>query len=78
MSENKQPLLSIYGARVSNDGQKLILVLVAGENENKQFYNACIKLDGSQRTTASIDDLTERATIETPLLAKKGNDYTPF
>ena len=39
---NETKLLSIFGAKVSKDGTKLVLTLVSGEDESKQFYNACI------------------------------------
>lgn len=73
----KTDLLSIFGAKVTTDGTKLLLVLVSGENEKKKFYNACIKLDNSQKTHARIDG--ETAIIEVAMLQPKTeNDDLPF
>lgn len=70
-------LLSIFGARLSQDEQKLILVLVSGEGDNKKFYNACIKLDKSQKTKARIEDDRQHALIKVAMLGYH-NDDTPF
>ena len=73
MENAKQnPLLSVFGAKVSKDGKKLMLVLVSGENENRQYYNACIKLDNSQKTKAEVVDDT--AIIEVVMLNKYNNE----
>ena len=72
--KKETPLLSVFGAKVSKDGQKLVLVLVGGEEDNRQFYNACVKLDNSQKTYASIDEVNEVATLEVPLLKPKNDD----
>ena len=72
MNENK--LLSVFGARVSNDGQKLVLVLVSGEDNNREYYNACIKLDQSQKTRARIEADGKHALIEVNMLEKKPSD----
>lgn len=76
--ENKTDLLSIFGAKVSKDGKKLVLVMVSGENENKRYYNACIKLDNSQKAHAKVDGT--KAVIEVDMLKDKAteNDDLPF
>jgi hypothetical protein len=76
--KNENDLLSIFGAKVSKDGKKLVLVMVSGENENKRYYNACIKLDNSQKTHAKVVD--NRAVIEVDMLKDKTteNDELPF
>ena len=61
---NETNLLSIFGAKVSKDGTKLVLTLVSGEDESKQFYNACIKLDNSQKTRAKIEKDGKHALIK--------------
>ena len=66
MKETK--LLSIFGAKVSKDGTKLVLTLVGGEDENKQFYNACIKLDNSQKTRAKVEKDGKHALIKVVML----------
>lgn len=72
----KSTLLSIFGAKVSNDGQKLVVTLVSGEDESKQFYNTCIKLDNSQKTRVKIDEEKQVAYLEIKLLKpKKENDF---
>ena len=68
---NETKLLSIFGAKVSKDGTKLVLTLVSGEDENKQFYNACIKLDNSQKTRAKIEKDGKHALIKVVMLEKK-------
>ena len=69
MSETK--LLSIFGAKVSKDGTKLVLTLVSGEDESKQFYNACIKLDNSQKTRAKVEKDGKHALIKVVMLENK-------
>lgn len=69
MIESK--LLSIFGAKVSKDGTKLVLTLVSGEDESKQFYNACIKLDNSQKTHAKVEKDGKHALIKVVMLENK-------
>ena len=78
MAEEK--LLSIYGAKVSKDGSKLVLTLVGGEGEAKQFYTACIKLNNSQKTHAKIEEDGQHALIKIPMLREKleEGDTLPF
>ena len=68
---NETKLLSIFGAKVSKDGTKLVLTLVSGEDESKQFYNACIKLDNSQKTRAKVEKDGKHALIKVVMLEKK-------
>ena len=73
MAESK--LLSIFGAKVSNDGKKLVLTLCEGEKENRVFYNACIKLDNSQKTHAKVEEDGKHALIKVAMLEdKQSND----
>lgn len=73
-------LLSIFGAKVSNDGKKLVVTLVSGEDENKQYYNTCIKLDNSQKTRVKVDEEKQVAYLEIKLLKhkKEENDFDPI
>ena len=64
-------LLSFYGAKLSQDGKRLVVTLVAGENEQKQYFNACIKLDNSQKTHAKVEKDGKHAVIK---LAMLGNE----
>ena len=66
MAESK--LLSIFGAKVSNDGKKLVLTLCEGKKENRTFYNACIKLDNSQKTHAKVEEDGKHALIKVVML----------
>ena len=81
---NETKLLSIFGAKVSKDGTKLVLTLVSGEDESKQFYNACIKLDNSQKTRAKVEKDGKHALIKvvmlenTHLKAKSNAEDMPF
>ena len=68
---NETKLLSIFGAKVSKDGTKLVLTLVSGEDESKQFYNACIKLDNSQKTRAKVEKDGKHALIKVVMLENK-------
>ena len=67
----KSKLVSIFGAKVSKDGTKLVLTLVSGEDESKQFYNACIKLDNSQKTHAKVEKGGKHALIKVVMLENK-------
>ena len=68
---NETKILSIFGAKVSKDGTKLVLTLVSGEDESKQFYNACIKLDNSQKTRAKVEKDGKHALIKVVMLENK-------
>lgn len=35
-------LLNIFGAKLSKDGTKIVLVLVSGEADKRKYYNACV------------------------------------
>ena len=80
----KSKLVSIFGAKVSKDGTKLVLTLVSGEDETKQFYNACIKLDNSQKTHAKVEKDGKHALIKVVMLENKqpkaevNDDDVPF
>lgn len=71
MSESKSILLSIYGARISEDGKRLVLTLVGGENNEKQFYTACVKLDNTQKTHAKVEEDGEHALLKVVMLKDK-------
>ncbi len=64
MGENK--LLTIYGARLSQNGKHVVLTLVEGEGDQKQFFTACAKLDQDAKTHATIEG--DEAIIVVPLL----------
>ena len=77
--ENKSELLSIFGAKVSKDGKKLVLTLVSGEDENKKFYNTCIKLDNSQKTHAKVEKDGKHAVVKVKMLEEREIvDENPF
>lgn len=71
------PLLNVFGAKLSKNGQRIVLVLVTGENENRQFYNACISLDETAKANGYIDEINNEAVIRVNLLDNKSSD-TPF
>ena len=48
-----------------------MLTLVSGEDESKQFYNACIKLDNSQKTRAKVEKDGKHALIKVVMLENK-------
>ena len=71
------PLLNVFGAKLSKNGQRIVLVLVTGENENRQFYNACISLDETAKANGYIDEINNEAVIRVNLLDNKPSD-APF
>lgn len=77
-------LLNIYCARYNKDATKIILTLVRGEGEQREFMNACIKLNNSGRVNAKVYekvDGTKEVYIMLPLSekeVKKEKDDLPF
>lgn len=69
----KSELLSIFGAKVSTDGTRLVITLVSGEDDNKKFYNSCVKLDNSQKTRVKVDETKGVAYVEIKLLKPYDN-----
>lgn len=47
-------LLNIFGAKYSKDGKKVILVLVAGDGENRRYYNAVVHLDKQHKVMGEV------------------------
>lgn len=72
------PLLNVFGAKLSKNGQRIVLVLVAGEDDNRQFYNACISLDETAKANGYIDEENNEAVLRINLLENKKNATTPF
>lgn len=70
----KNTLLTFYGARQSKDGKKLNITLVGDVDGEKTYFNACVKLDNSQRTHAKLDK-DGNALLKVPMLKedKKSN-----
>ena len=68
LQEKSTELLSIFGAKVSRNGKRLVLVLVSGEGEARKYYNACIKLDNSQKTHAKVEEDGLHALIKVEML----------
>lgn len=66
---NNDNLLSIYGARVSKNGDRLNVSLVKGEDDNKEWYTTSVKLDGSNKCKVTIKD--GFAYIKVPMLEDK-------
>lgn len=83
MAQKKQEdLLSIFGAKVSQDGKKVVITLVGGENDGKKFYNTCVKLNNQQKTHAKIDEDGKYVLVKIPMLEDKQpideNEELPF
>lgn len=77
--EANNNLLSIFGARVSKDGKKLVLTLCKGEKEAREWFTACIKLDNSQKTHAKVEEDGQHALIKVTMLSDNAdNDPLPF
>lgn len=64
-------LLTIYGAKVSKRGDKLVITLIEGEGDNKQYHHACVKLDNSAKTKVKVDEAKKCAVVKIPLLIKE-------
>lgn len=71
MSKELETLLNIYGAKVSQDGQRVVLTLVQGDGQNKKYFNACVKLNTNNKTRAKVDGQEEVVYIRVPLLKPK-------
>lgn len=83
MANNKQTeLLSIFGAKVSADGKKVVITLVSGEYDKKQFFNTCVKLNNQQKTRAKVDESGKYVLVKIPMLEEKQdideNEELPF
>lgn len=74
---NDKPLLNVFGARLSQDKKRIVLVLVTGQENDRKFYNACISMDVAKKTNGCIDIENNEAIIHVNLL-NKPNDKTPF
>ena len=67
----EETLLNIYGAKVSQDGKRVVLTLVQGDGQNKKYFNACVKLNTNNKTRAKVDEQEEVVYIRVPLLKPK-------
>ena len=74
---NDKPLFNVFGARLSQDKKRIVLVLVTGKETDRKFYNACISMDEAKKTYGCIDNKNNEAVIHVNLL-NKPNDKTPF
>ena len=74
---NDKPLLNVFGARLSQDKKRIVLVLVTGKENNRKFYNACISMDEAKKIYGCIDNENNEAVIHVNLLNKPNNN-TPF
>ena len=74
---NDKPLFNVFGARLSQDKKRIVLVLVTGKENDRKFYNACISMDEAKKTYGCIDNKHNEAVIHVNLL-NKPNDKTPF
>lgn len=78
MQENK--LLTIYGARLSKSGKHINLTLVEGENAQRKFYTACVKIGEESKVHGTIDKNVkgeDEAVIIVPLLAPTKTEQPP-
>lgn len=73
--EDKQPLLNIFSASLSQDKQKVLITLVSGEGDNRKYYKTCVKLDNTQKVKAEIDDFNKNVLLSVPL-SQKGNEVS--
>ena len=74
---NDKPLFNVFGARLSQDKKRIVLVLVTGQENNRKFYKACISMDEAKKTYGCIDNENNEAVIHVNLLSKPNNN-TPF
>lgn len=69
MNKQQKDLLSIFGAKLSKDGKKVVITLVSGERDNTKYYNTCVKLNNQQKTHVKIED--DVAIVTIPMLKEK-------
>ena len=74
---NDKPLFNVFGARLSQDKKRIVLVLVTGKENDRKFYNSCISMDEAKKTYGCIDNKNNEAVIHVNLLNKPNNN-TPF
>ena len=67
----EEALLNVYGAKLSQDGKRVVLTLVQGDGQNKKYFNACVKLETSNKVRAKVDEAQEVVFIRVPLLKPK-------
>lgn len=67
----KEALLNVYGAKISEDGQRVVLTLIQGDGPSKKYFNACVKLNTTNKTRAKVDEANEVVFIRVPLLKPK-------
>ena len=67
----EETLLNIYGAKVSQDGKRVVLTLIQGDGQNKKYFNACVKLETSNKVRAKVDEENEVVFVRVPLLKPK-------
>lgn len=67
----EETLLNIYGAKVSQDGKRIVLTLIQGDGQNKKYFNACVKLETSNKVRAKVDEENEVVFVRVPLLKPK-------
>ena len=41
---NDKPLFNVFGARLSQDKKRIVLVLVTGKENDRKFYKMCGKI----------------------------------
>lgn len=79
-NKQQEDLLSIFGAKLSKDGKKVVITLVSGERDETKYYNTCVKLNNQQKTHAKIDG--DYVLVKIPMLKEKveidENEELPF
>lgn len=70
----EETLLNIYGAKVSQDGKRIVLTLIQGDGQNKKYFNACVKLETSNKVRAKVDEANEVVFVRVPLLKPKAEN----
>lgn len=82
MATKQSELLSIFGAKVSADGKKVVITLVSGEYENKKYFNTCVKLNNQQKTHAKVEESGSYVLVKIPMLKERievdENEELPF
>lgn len=75
-NKNTNTLLSIYGAKLSKDGKRIIITLVGGSEDKKEYYSTCIKLDGSQKSKVKVANDNSHVLVKVPMLkTRKEEDF---
>ena len=81
-TKQQKDLLNFLGAKLSADGKKVVITLISGKGDKKEYFTACIKLNNQQKTHAKIDEDGVYVLVKIPMLQEREeideNEELPF